>query len=218
MEIYSPTIIQRKRISQRCTSNLTCFNCSWKNAAENGNTNIHKLFEEKHFGEGKMKNWKNGRWKMHQRHPLETWLHQALISINAAWKIKWFCGYGRLNKVFRNIRLKISCLFYTKQHKTCFSYFLTNFLLQHRRMTSMFLMFAHHSTSLSHRLHKYTYPAFISFRSAKWKQKFALKIFSVSSLFPLLNLRREVSGRRQFRKSHNGTANQVLRKSLQLVC
>ena len=103
---------------------------------------------------------------------------------------KWFCGYGRLNSSFRNIRLNIRCSFYTKQHKTSFSHFLANFLLQHRRMNSMFMLFAHHNSSLSHRLHKHTYPAIISLRSARWNRKFAMKIFSVFSLFPLSILRR----------------------------
>ena len=101
----------------------------------------------------KMKNWKNGSCKMHQRHHLETWLHQILTSSNTAWNIKWFCGSGRMNIFFRNIRLIVRCSFYTKQHQTSFSYFLAIFLLQHRRRNPMFMLFAHHNTSLTHRLH-----------------------------------------------------------------
>ena len=63
---------------------------------------------------------KNGRCKMHQRHLLETWLQQVLISSNTAWKTKWFFGYGRLNKFFRNIRLIIRCSFYTDDIKQVF--------------------------------------------------------------------------------------------------
>ena len=37
---------------------------------------------------------KNGCWKIHQRHHLETWLHQALISGNTAWTKSDFAVIG----------------------------------------------------------------------------------------------------------------------------
>ena len=57
---------------------------------------------------------KNGRCKMHQRHHLETWMHQALTDSNTAWKIKWFFGYGRSNNFFKH-SIEYQVLF---QHKT----------------------------------------------------------------------------------------------------
>ena len=76
---------------------------------------------------GGWKIWKNGSCRLHQRHHIETWLHQTLTSSNTAWKLKRFCGYWRLNKFFRIFRSIISCSFYKKQHKTSFSYFLAIF-------------------------------------------------------------------------------------------
>ena len=50
MENISPSKIQRNKNIQRCISNLTGFNCNWKNAAENRNSNNQKQFEEKDVG------------------------------------------------------------------------------------------------------------------------------------------------------------------------
>ena len=154
---------------------------------------------------------------MHQRYHLETWLQQVLISSNTAWKTKCFLRLWTLELIFRKHSIDYQVLVLHKQHQTSFSFFFAILLLQHRRMNSKLMLLAHHNTSLSHRLHKHTYPAFISLPSAKWKQKNALNFFSVFSLLPLLIFRREVFGPPKVRKSHNSTANQFLRKSLQLV-